>query len=114
VLSYYSDAGLLRTVQAEGQPAEITARLEAALSQAAAEQPPAVADRPRKTRRVVKRRKAKAAPARARKTVRRKKTTKPPVARRATPAARKAKRRAPVRKAKKARKTRVSRARRAK
>jgi adenylate kinase len=118
VLSYYSQSGLLRTVQAEGAPEDITARLELALSEAATAQPPgsgAPGSSPRKARRAVKRRGARPAKARARKPVRRKKSAKRAAAKRAAPAKRKAKRlRAPARKAKPARKTRSSRARRAK
>jgi adenylate kinase len=118
VLSYYSQSGLLRTVQAEGAPEDITARLELALSEAAAAQRPgsgAPGVSPRKARRAVKRRGARPVKARARKPVRRKKSAKRVAAKRAVPAKRKAKRlRAPARKAKPARKTRSSRARRAK
>lgn len=115
VLSYYSKSGLLRTVQAEGSPEEITARLELALSESATAQRPANGASPRKARRAVKRRVSRPAKSRVRKTVRRKKSAKGAAAKRATPAGRKAKRlRAPARKAKQARKTRSSRARRAK
>jgi adenylate kinase len=115
VLSYYSRSGLLRTVQAEGSPEEITARLELALSESAASQRPSSGASPRKARRAVKRRGSRPAKTRARKPVRRKKTAKGGAAKRAAPAGRRSKRlRAPARKAKKARKTRSSRARRAK
>jgi adenylate kinase len=118
VLSYYSQSGLLRTVQAEGSPEDITARLELALSEAATAQRPgsgASGPSPRKARRAVKRRGARPAKARSRKPVRRKKSAKRVATRRAAPAKRKAKRlRAPARKAKPGRKTRSSRARRAK
>jgi adenylate kinase len=62
VLSYYSDAGVLRTVRAEGALEEITRRLREALSQKTNEQPKAAAARAKKRapkRRPVARKKAK-------------------------------------------------------
>jgi adenylate kinase len=67
VLSYYSDAGLLRTVQAEGEVEEITQRLLTALGPAGKVAPRAAA---RKSAAARKRRTA--AKSRARKPVRRK------------------------------------------
>jgi adenylate kinase len=115
VLSYYSASGLLRTVQAEGSPEEITARLEAVLRL------PAPATRKSKARRAAKRRTAKSpnktrARKVARRTAKRLPAAKRKAAKRAGAPKRKATRlRVPARKAKKvARKARTSRGRRAK
>src|SRR6185295_10714388 len=114
VLSYYSNAGVLRTVSAEGSPDEITKRLRAALAASGAG---ASTNKARPARRAAARkraatRKPAAARARARKSVRRKsasktarKTAKPAKAKRRVPrkpAKRVAKRksRAPRRKSK--------------
>jgi adenylate kinase len=71
VLSYYSDAGLLRTVRAEGALEEITQRLLAALAvktaarkKRAAKRRPAAKKKAKARSRPVARRKAKAAPRR--------------------------------------------------
>ncbi|HET7810052.1 MAG TPA: adenylate kinase [Steroidobacteraceae bacterium] len=118
VVSYYSDAGLLRTVSAEGSPEQITRRLRTALADAGSPAQPGVSARvARPARRAASRkraaaRKPAAARARARKAVRRKaasrparKTAKPATAKRRVarkPAKRVAKRktRAPRRKSK--------------
>jgi adenylate kinase len=68
VLSYYSDSKLLRTVRAEGTPAEITQRLLAVLAGAPAQKPAAASGARR--RRTVKHRPADKARARVRKVVR--------------------------------------------
>ena len=116
VLSYYSDSGLLRTVQAEGSLEDITARLRAVLSDGATT-PRKQAGTRRK--RPAKRRVAKSvSKTRARKTVRRKPAAKRSASKRAAAPKRSASKRlrAPARKSKRkvARKTRGSRARRAK
>ena len=67
VLSYYSDAGLLRTVQAEGEVEEITQRLLTALGPAGK-----VAPRPAARKSAAARKRRPAAKSRARKPVRRK------------------------------------------
>ncbi len=67
VLSYYSDAGLLRTVQAEGAVDEITQRLLTALGPAGK-----VAPRPAARKSAAARKRRPAAKSRARKPVRRK------------------------------------------
>ena len=112
VLSYYSDSGLLRTVQAEGSLEDITARLRAVLSDGA------TAPRKQARKRPAKRRDAKSvSKTRARKTVRRKPAAKRGASQRAAAPKRAASKRmrAPARKSRKvARKTRGSRARRAK
>jgi len=71
VLSYYSDAGLLRTVRAEGALEEITQRLREALSRTTDQKPKAAAPAKKRAakRRPVARKKAKS---RTRATVRRK------------------------------------------
>jgi len=114
VLSYYSDAGLLRTVSAVGSLEEITQRLRAALAggESAAASSPAKSARRAATRKRAARRKPAAVRARARKPVRRK-----PAAAAANKGARKsaksaaAKRRVPRKPAKRAakRKTRAPR-----
>jgi adenylate kinase len=78
VLSYYSDAGLLRTISAEGSPEQITQRLLAVMEPAAAASRPAKAKKPVASRKGAgKRRPATAAKPRAR-------TAKRPVVRRKT------------------------------
>ena len=83
VVSYYSDAGLLRTVSAEGSLEEITRRVRAALAGAgsrAGADAPATAVRPARraaTRKRAAARKPAAARARARKSVRRKSAARP-------------------------------------
>jgi adenylate kinase len=74
VLSYYSDAGLLRTVSAEGSLEEITRRLRAALADSGAGAPARPARVPRRasSRTRATARKPAVARTRARKTVRRK------------------------------------------
>jgi adenylate kinase len=104
VLSYYSDAGLLRTVNAEGSLPEITRRLLEALGRAPAAAKPAkaakaakaaksarrAAPRKRVTRRAVKRRpaaKSRAKTAARRPVVRKKAKAKTAARRRARPSA---------------------------
>lgn len=60
VLSYYSDAGMLRTVRAEGALADITAKLLAALADAMAPAPKKATRKPASRKRVVRRAKPKA------------------------------------------------------
>jgi adenylate kinase len=114
VLSYYSRAGLLRTVRAEGMLDEITERVLAALAEAIAPAPKKpVARKAPARKRVVRRAKAKPK-SRARVVRRPRKAKRPSVARRKTPA--RATKRSAVRKSKRAplRKTRPARARRGK
>ena len=111
VLSYYSDAGMLRTVRAEGALEEITQRLLDAL---AAKPAKTATSAPRQKKDVIKRRPAAKAKPRARKVVRRKAKA---AAKRAP--ARKivrkaAKKRAPVRKVARQAKRPVRRVRRGK
>ena len=82
VLSYYSSAGLLRTVNAEGAPQEITQRLLDALARGA----PAAAQ-PSKRVAATRKRAAKRRPA-ARKTAARKSVRRKPAARKKTAARR--------------------------
>jgi adenylate kinase len=107
VLSYYSDAGLLRTVRAEGALEEITQRLLAALTakaaarkKRAAKRRPAAKKKAKARARPVARRKSKAAPRRpaARKVAKPAKRvtarkSKRPAARKARPVRGKSKRR---------------------
>jgi adenylate kinase len=105
VLSYYSDAGLLRTVRAEGSLEEITERLLTALADAVAPAPPAAASgasaakgaakksagrKATARKRVVRRAKPKA-PARARRVVKRKKAAKTAAKRAGKPASKRGK-----------------------
>jgi adenylate kinase len=94
VLSYYSDAGLLRTISAEGSPEQITQRLLAVMEPAAAAAKPAKAKKPAASRKPAgKRRPASAAKSRARtakrQVVRRKTARKPAKSSAKRPAARK-------------------------
>lgn len=114
VLSYYSRAGLLRTVRAEGTLEEITERLLAALAEAVAPAPKKPAARKTPARkRAVRRAKAKAR-SRVRVARRPRKAKKPAAARRTMPA--RAAKRSAARNAKRAtvRKSRAARARRGK
>lgn len=114
VLSYYSRAGLLRTVRAEGTLEEITERLLAALAEAVAPAPKKPAARKTPARkRAVRRAKAKAR-SRVRVARRPRKAKKPAAARRKMPA--RAAKRSAARNAKRAsvRKSRAARARRGK
>jgi adenylate kinase len=104
VLSYYRDAGLLRTVLAEGSLEDITQRLLAALRKRVTKRRPAAKKKVKARARTVVRRKPKAAPRRSAARTAKSLSTKPAkrsaaraakrvVARKARPARRKSKRR---------------------
>jgi len=100
VLSYYSDAGLLRSVSAEGTLDQITQRLHAALAAAAAPRAPRKSRKSARTPRRVARKAAGARTARVAKSRSRKAGTRKPAARKPprTQAKAKAVRRRPSRK----------------